>query len=407
MIGRGVIVAAVAVYLAVVGCVMWPADHTPRASVGTVTESATETAVGTGSGNAESLPAERDAGRDPAGQSNSLATPNADGPRPIGERAAAPGRSGLPYCGVAMQIQRIDLINEYEKSIDEIAALGADTVSIVVDARQENGSSSRIFIDVRMTPTPEQLLELIRHAKAKKLRVVLMPIVLLDNPRGNEWRGTIRPDNWNEWWDSYRQMMHHYSWIAQAGGVDLLVVGSELVSTESRAEEWTRTIRQVRREFKGQLTYSANWDHYNRIPFWDQLDLMGMNSYYKLGNDHRVAVEEVTRRWKEIQGDLLSFQRRIAKPLILLEAGWCSMSNAAHEPWDYTRTDQPVDVELQRKLYEGFYRAWWGNPSLGGFMMWEWPPGDGGTKDRGYTPEDKPAERVMRDWLAKPRWQVR
>ena len=407
MIGRGVIVAAVAVYLAVVGCVMWPADHAPRAGVGTVTESATETAVGTGSGNAESLPAERDPGRDPAGQSNTLASPNNDGPRPIGERAAAPGRSGLPYCGVAMQIQRIDLINEYEKSIDEIADLGADTVSIVVDARQENGSSSRIFIDVRMTPTPEQLLELIRHAKAKKLRVVLMPIVLLDNPRGNEWRGTIRPDNWNEWWDSYRQMMHHYSWIAQAGGVDLLVVGSELVSTESRAEEWTRTIRQVRREFKGQLTYSANWDHYNRIPFWDQLDLMGMNSYYKLGNDHRVAVEEVTRRWKEIQGDLLSFQRRIAKPLILLEAGWCSMSNAAHEPWDYTRTDQPVDVELQRKLYEGFYRAWWGNPSLGGFMMWEWPPGDGGTKDRGYTPEDKPAERVMRDWLAKPRWQVR
>jgi hypothetical protein len=83
------------------------------------------------------------------------------------------------------------------------------------------------------------------------------------------------------------------------------------------------------------------------------------------------------------------------------------MRNAAHEPWDYTRTDQPVDVELQRKLYEGFYRAWWGNPSLGGFMMWEWPPGDGGTKDRGYTPENKPAEQVMRQWLAKPRWQVR
>ena len=33
------------------------------------------------------------------------------------------------------------------------------------------------------TPTPEQLGELIRHAKSKKLHVIVMPIVLLDNPR--------------------------------------------------------------------------------------------------------------------------------------------------------------------------------------------------------------------------------
>ena len=25
---------------------------------------------------------------------------------------------------------------------------------------------------------------------------MLMPIVLLDNPRGNEWRGTIKPIEW-------------------------------------------------------------------------------------------------------------------------------------------------------------------------------------------------------------------
>src|SRR3954466_14125801 len=137
------------------------------------------------------------------------------------------------------------MIDESDKSIDEIADLGADTASIVVDARQENGNSSRIFIDVRMTPTPVSVMRLIRHAKDRKLRVVLMPIVLLDNPRGNEWRGTIRPDSWNEWWDSYRLMMHHYSWIAQSTGVDLLVVGSELVSTESRADEWRKTIAEV------------------------------------------------------------------------------------------------------------------------------------------------------------------
>jgi hypothetical protein len=391
MLGRWVIIAAVATYLAAVGCVVW--SPAPAVNFGEESNGARE----------RPAPPPTGPGESPATTTPLLNASVPGAPRP----ADRPRLSGLPYRGVAMQVQRIDLIDQYEKSIDEIADVGADTVSIVVDARQENGTSSRIFIDVRMTPTPEQLQRLIRHAKDRKLRVVLMPIVLLDNPRGNEWRGTIRPDSWTEWWDSYRQMQHHYAWIAQSSGVDLLVVGSELVSTEKYADEWRRTIREVRRTYKGQLTYSANWDHYNRVPFWDDLDLMGMNSYYKLGDNERVPVQEIKERWLDIQRDLLAFQRKIGKPLVLLEAGWCSLRNAASEPWDYTRVGEPLDLELQRKLYEGFFEAWHGNASLGGFMIWEWPPGEGGPRDKGYTPEGKPAEKVMREWLAKPRWEVR
>ena len=38
-----------------------------------------------------------------------------------------------------------------------------------------------------------------------------------------------------------------------------------------------------------------------------------------------------------------------------------------------------------------------GNPQFGGFMVWEWTPGEGGKDDKGYTPENKPAEKVLRD----------
>jgi hypothetical protein len=34
-------------------------------------------------------------------------------------------------------------------------------------------------------------------------------------------------------------------------------------------------------------------------------------------------------------------------------------------------------------------------------------PGDGGSDDRGYTPEGKPAEKVLREWMNKPRWTVK
>ena len=117
--------------------------------------------------------------------------------------------------------------------------------------------------------------------------------------------------------------------------------------------------------------------------------------------------QPIVQRWRDIQEDkLFPFLKKVNKPLLFLEIGWLSQDNVAYEPWDYTR-DQPINLELQRKLYEGFFRAWWGNPLLGGFSIWEWTPGEGGPEDGGYTPENKPAEHVARAWLAKPRWVVK
>jgi hypothetical protein len=246
-------------------------------------------------------------------------------------------------------------------------------------------------------------MELIKHAKDRKLRVVLMPIVLLDLPQGTEWRGTIKPLDWDEWFNSYRDMIKHFAYIAEDGHVDVLVVGSELVSTQDKYNQWVRTISAVRQIYKGQLTYSANWDNYMQVPFWNHLDLISMNSYWALGKDKNASVEEIMKNWRAIQRDVLAFAQKQGKPLLFSEVGWCSLGNAASEPWDYTRTgDFDVDLELQKRLYEGFFRAWYGNPALGGFMIWNWEPGDGGEKDKGYTPENKPAEKVLRTWMAKP-----
>ncbi|MFT3789390.1 MAG: hypothetical protein QM770_24955 [Tepidisphaeraceae bacterium] len=311
-----------------------------------------------------------------------------------------------PIRAIGMQIQRVDWMDKYKKSIDEIAAVGADTVKFVVDSRQENGSSSRIYLDMRMTPTPDQLGDLIRYAKSKNLRVILMPIVLLDKPRGGEWRGQIKPESWDTWWDSYREVLNHFAWIAQGNGADVLVIGSELVSTEGKTEEWRETIRKVREIYKGYITYSSNWDHYDGIAWWDDLDLVGMNSYWKLGDDENVTVQEIEDNWKPIQQRVLEFAASKGKPLLLLEVGWCSQANAAKEPWDYTQDSQPIDDDLQKRLYEGFFNVWYGSPGMAGFSMWEWTPGDGGkdTDDgpkRGYTPENKPAEGVLKEWFAK------
>jgi len=359
---KSILVAAVAVYLAVMGCVLTPGG-TDRPAPGS----------------------------EPA-----------DAAPPLGAKL-----TGLPLRGISTTMVHPENLPAYIKVIDEIAATGADTIEIVVAGRQENGGSSQIFVDQRYTASKEQLLELFAHAKKKNLRVMLMPIVLLTNPRGNEWRGTIKPDLWADWFDNYRAFIGHYADVAAAGNIDVLVVGSELVSTEVHAAEWKKTISLVRGKFKGMLTYSANWDHYANIPFWEQLDFIGMNSYWKLGENNQVPVTEIMARWKEIQKELVNFSNKKNKPIVFTEVGWCSISNAADEPWDYTKTSLQPDWELQRKLYEGFFKSWYGHPNLGGFMVWEWHPYPVPEDDKTYIPKGKPAYGILKEWMAKGPWDVK
>src|SRR3954453_14403482 len=281
MLRRVIIGSAVALYIIVVGCVLLPAGEKTRSSTHTASTA--------------------------------------------GYIGAHEPLAGLPICSVTMQLQRTDWMDKYEAGIDEIAALGADTVQFVVDPRQENGKSERIYLDMRMTPTPEMLARLIKHAKDKGLRVTLMPIVLMDKPRGDEWRGKISPSlengGWDVWFDSYREIIKHLAWIAEANHVDLLVVGSELVTTESKLEQWTKTIDLARSIFHGRITYSSNWDHYRSVKFWDQLDMIGMNSYWSFGDrsNPSPSVEHIVERWREIQKDLLAFQKDVGKPIMFLE----------------------------------------------------------------------------------------
>ena len=172
------------------------------------------------------------------------------------------------FRGLSLQLHSGHPGHPYVQYVDEIAATGANTISLVVAAYQENCSSTSIFVDARKTPSDDRLRELIDRAHRHGLRVVLMPIVLLENPRGDEWRGKISPPKWDDWWEDYENYIRRYAVLAAEGRVEVLMIGSELVSTEDQADRWRRLIQLVRGIYKGRLGYSANWDHYRPITWW-------------------------------------------------------------------------------------------------------------------------------------------
>ena len=309
-----------------------------------------------------------------------------------------------PFHGLSWQIhQSKDCVPRSAKLLGEIADMGADTVLISNAGYQEHAGSATFQIDPDVTPSEEQWLKIFQTAHANGLRVILMPIILLSDPRGTEWRGVISPPNWDDWFDQYREFLLHFARIAEKGQVEVMTVGSELISTEKYTDRWRRLIRDVRKVYHGKLSYSANWDHYKVVEFWDELDLVGMTSYYKLSAEPRPQLDTLIEAWAPIKRGLLRWQTRIGKPLLFTEVGWCSQEGTSIEPWNYYYKQEatPAGLEEQKNCYLAFMKTWTDVPQVGGVIWWEWTEDAGGEKDYNYIPKGKPAEIALRNWFER------
>lgn len=291
----------------------------------------------------------------------------------------------------------------YEQYVEDMTRTGANTVCLVVAGYQENCSSTSIFVEGRKTPDAERLRKLIRHAREQGLCVAMMPIVLLENAREGEWRGKISPDRWDDWWQDYNDFVLHYAKLAQSAGVELFLVGSELVSTESQEGRWRDLIGQVRKVYKGRLSYSANWDHYRPIKWWDAVDIIGMTTYYDLTKGDKPTLDRLMKSWKTTKKDILEWQAKINRPILFTEVGWPNQVTCAQYPWDYYRSQGKPDPQAQANCFEAFFRTWADQPQVAGFLIWEWmnhPSQEISELDTSYVPLGKPLTmKVIRKYL--------
>lgn len=299
--------------------------------------------------------------------------------------------------GVGLGLFSADPTFRYRALVDEVAATGATHISVVWVWWQEDLRATRISNVPGWSATDEQVQDTLRYARDKGLHVTAFPIVRLKKSSRDEWRGRIAPEREDDWWQSYTDFILHAAEVAKASGAERLCVGSELLSREAMRGRWVEVIDRVRMAAPElELLYSANWDHFEAVSFWDKVDVVGMTAYWELTRDPEASVTDLMLSWQSIRPQVEDFARRLGRSIIFTEVGYPSIDGGAAWPWDETRT-APLDQEEQRRAYEAFVRAWSGASALTGVYFWNWF-GFGGPKDGNYTPRDKPAADVLRAW---------
>ncbi|MDH3456119.1 MAG: hypothetical protein OER90_04690 [Gemmatimonadota bacterium] len=254
--------------------------------------------------------------------------------------------------------------------------------------------------DTHWSLTDDGLLRVGHLAQQAGIGVVVLP-TLADFVDGR-WRGEIEMDDergWETWLASYEQFIVHYAALAAKMDAVGFSVGTELRSTVHRTDWWRRVIATVRRRFSGWLTYAANWDDFDQVPWWPALDLVGVQAYFELGTPPAGGdpVNHLVEAWAPIRDRLASLSSRVGRRVLFTEIGYKSHVNATARPWQWELSGLP-DPSLQRAAYEAAFRVFWHEPWFAGFYWWKWKPNATSDEEhaRDFSPQGKPAETVLR-----------
>ena len=297
---------------------------------------------------------------------------------------------------------------ESDASIKSFAEAGAEWVAIVSTVYQDKAYTTKIFSTAK-TPNDSSLVHAIQYAHSLGLKVMLKPHLDLQNVEGGGWRGEISyatEAEWEEWFRNYADIMLHYAEMAQANGVELFCIGTELTSVATTKEKLWREkiIAPIRGIYKGLLTYAANWnEEYRYIKFWDALDYVGIDAYFPLSDNDSPSLDEIKTGWAKWVQDLEEFQTKINKPVIFPEVGYCSADGAARTPWEELVTNK-VNLQLQADCYEALFSVFWDKEWFYGTYWWRWGTDTrfGGPSNKTFTPQNKPAEDIIKKWYKQP-----
>ena len=285
------------------------------------------------------------------------------------------------------------------ESLERMARTNTEYVAITVWWMQKNITATEIYREANWTATDKALAIAIAKSHELGMKVMLKPMV---DPEEyyTQSRGNI--PSTPEWFDSYKKLISSYAAFAEENHVDLLCIGCEFKATEKDTTNWNQVIDEVKEHYTGPLTYSATFDSFQSITWWDRLDYVGIDAYFPLTSKNNPSIGELIQAWNRIANALENYASTVKKPIIFTEIGYRSGDGNNLEPANWMAPLIP-DYQEQLNSYEATFQTLWNRPWFYGFYWWIWEtnPNAGGLTDNDFTPQNKPAELLLKNWYSK------
>ncbi|MEO1083484.1 MAG: hypothetical protein AAFY88_04520, partial [Acidobacteriota bacterium] len=218
-----------------------------------------------------------------------------------------------------------------DDQLERLGAMGVDAVSLMPFAYQRDPTAPGLAFlnDSPSSETDVGAVHAARRARAAGFYVLWKPHIWVSY---DSWPGDIAMDSdaeWRSWWRSYRRYILHHAILARFAGADLFSLGVELGKTVHREAEWRHLIASVRRLDVSPLTYAGNWaGDYDQAPFWDALDVVGIDAYFPLSTDDDATDADLRRGARAIVDRLAADAERYQKPILLTEVGFAARQGA-------------------------------------------------------------------------------
>jgi len=285
--------------------------------------------------------------------------------------------------------------------LDAIVELGADWIAQTPFGWMKTRDRPAVGLatggHILWGETDHGLVTTARAAHARGLKVALKPHLWI---RGS-WPGDVAMTGereWKQWFVAYERFILHYAELAQRHDTDLFVIGTELkLTTRAREADWRRLIRRVRAVFDGPLTYAANWDEVWDVPFWDALDCIGVDAYFPLSEDDRPERAELIAAWRPVVERLAALAEKNDRPVLFTEAGYRPVAACAARPWEHRGGN--VDDRCQAIAIDALFGALWHEPWFAGVWVWKWFPHGPRAGRASFSPQGRPAARVIGRWF--------
>lgn len=238
------------------------------------------------------------------------------------------------------------------------------------------------------------------EAQKLGMKVLLKPQIFI----GNSWPGAIEMKNesdWGSFFKYYYKWIRHYAFLSEIYEIDMLSIGVEFaIATLTHEEEWRNIFKKVRGLYQGQLTYSANWgDEFEKVQFWDELDFIGLNSYYPLSKKDNPTDEELKENFEIIKQKINRVYQKFQKPIVFTEIGFRSIN----EPWKnpHAGGDDSFNEVHQKRSYEVIFEGIQNEPWSGGILWWKFPSyiEYKGKQNDSFSPNNKITEKVIKKWF--------